>query len=65
MAGLNRISECGMRMSIEKGAFYLVQGPSGAGKTTFLRLINRLEEPISGEIRFHAGLYYIFSKPRR
>ena len=41
-----------LTLSIEQGAFYLLQGPSGAGKTTFLRLINRLENPDSGEIRF-------------
>ena len=41
-----------LSLSIHQGAFYLIKGPSGAGKTTFLRLINRLEEPISGEIRF-------------
>ncbi len=41
-----------MSLSIKKGAFYLVQGPSGTGKSTFLRLINRLEEPLSGDIRF-------------
>jgi putative ABC transport system ATP-binding protein len=41
-----------LSLSIEKGSFYLIKGPSGAGKTTFLRLINRLEEPDSGIIRF-------------
>ena len=41
-----------LSLSLEKGAFYGIQGPSGSGKTTFLRLINRLEEPLSGEIRF-------------
>ena len=41
-----------LSLSIEKGSFYLIKGPSGAGKTTFLRLINRLEEPVSGIIRF-------------
>lgn len=41
-----------LSLSIRKGALYLIKGPSGAGKTTFLRLMNRLEEPNSGEIRF-------------
>jgi len=39
-------------LTLREGGFYLVQGPSGAGKSTFLRLINRLEEPSSGEILF-------------
>jgi putative ABC transport system ATP-binding protein len=34
------------------GTFYLVRGPSGVGKSTLLRLINRLEDPGSGEILF-------------
>jgi UDP-glucose/iron transport system ATP-binding protein len=34
----------------------VIVGPSGAGKSTLLRLLNRLEEPSSGEIRFHAKL---------
>jgi putative ABC transport system ATP-binding protein len=52
-----------LTLSIEKGAFYLVQGPSGAGKTTFLRLITRLEEPVSGEIRFQDKPFDSYSPP--
>ncbi len=32
---------------------YAVIGPSGAGKSSFLRLLNRLDEPDSGEVLFH------------
>jgi putative ABC transport system ATP-binding protein len=32
---------------------HLIKGSSGSGKSTLLRLINRLEEPSVGEIRFH------------
>jgi len=28
-------------------------GPSGSGKTSFLRLLNRLDDPVAGAIRFH------------
>ncbi|MBX6364306.1 MAG: ATP-binding cassette domain-containing protein, partial [Gemmatimonadetes bacterium] len=28
-------------------------GPSGAGKTSLLRLLNRLDDPIAGEVYFH------------
>ena len=52
-----------LSLSIHKGAFYLVKGPSGAGKTTFLRLINRLEEPVSGEIRFQDKPFDSYSPP--
>ena len=53
----------GLSLSIHKGAFYLLKGPSGAGKTTLLRLMNRLEEPISGEIRFQDKLFDSYSPP--
>jgi putative ABC transport system ATP-binding protein len=52
-----------LSLPIEKGAFYLVKGPSGAGKTTFLRLMNRLEEPTSGEIRFKGKPLDAFPPP--
>ena len=36
--------------SVESGDIFSIMGPSGSGKTTLLRLINRLEDPESGEI---------------
>jgi putative ABC transport system ATP-binding protein len=38
---------------IPAGACTAVTGPSGTGKTTLLRLLNRLEEPDSGRICLH------------
>ncbi|CUU76661.1 amino acid ABC transporter%2C ATP-binding protein [Campylobacter hyointestinalis] len=35
---------------IKKGEVVAIIGPSGGGKSTFLRCINRLEEPTSGHI---------------
>lgn len=32
---------------------YTIIGPSGAGKSSLLRLLNRLDEPTSGEVIFH------------
>ncbi len=37
--------------SVNKGAFVLIQGESGIGKSTFLRLLCHLEEPTSGLIK--------------
>lgn len=37
-------------ISIGKGEFVYITGPSGAGKTTFLRLIYREVEPTGGQI---------------
>ena len=39
-------------LNIETGRFVGVIGRSGAGKSTLLRMINRLEQPSSGCIRF-------------
>lgn len=39
-------------LALPEGVFALVRGPSGSGKSTLLRLLNRLEQPISGEIRY-------------
>ena len=35
---------------IEKGEVISIIGPSGCGKSTFLRCMNMLEKPTSGEI---------------
>lgn len=39
-----------INLNIEKGDIYGIMGLSGAGKSTLIRLLNRLEEPTSGEI---------------
>ncbi len=38
--------------TIEKGEKVVIVGPSGSGKSTFLRCLNLLEQPTSGEIWF-------------
>lgn len=38
--------------NINKGEVLVIIGPSGSGKSTFLRCLNLLEEPTSGEIIF-------------
>lgn len=40
----------GIDVSIHKGEVVVVIGPSGSGKSTFLRCLNLLETPTSGEI---------------
>ncbi len=39
-------------LEFREGAFVFIHGASGCGKSTFLKLLNRLEEPLSGEIQF-------------
>lgn len=41
--------------SIDEGAFVTVLGSSGSGKTTALKLMNRLLEPDSGKIEFYGS----------
>lgn len=45
---LNRLS-----FSLHEGEIVALIGPSGGGKTTLLRLLNRLDEPSSGQILLH------------
>ena len=40
-------------MTVETGAITVIVGTSGSGKTTLLRMVNRLEEPTSGEVRIN------------
>ena len=47
---LDNISE-----HIKKGEKVVIVGPSGSGKSTFLRCINLLEQPTSGEIWFEGN----------
>ena len=43
----------GISTEIKKGDVVCVIGPSGSGKSTFLRCLNMLEKPDSGEILFN------------
>lgn len=45
----------GINEHIKKGEVVVVIGPSGSGKSTFLRCLNLLEEPTSGEIVFEGS----------
>jgi osmoprotectant transport system ATP-binding protein len=42
----------GLDLTIARGEFCVLIGASGSGKSTILRMINRLEEHTTGEIRF-------------
>lgn len=49
--GENKVLK-GVNEEIRKGEVLVVIGPSGSGKSTFLRCLNLLEKPTSGEIIF-------------
>jgi putative ABC transport system ATP-binding protein len=44
-------------VQVQVGEVLAVVGPSGSGKTSFLRLLNRLDEPTSGIVRFNVRDY--------
>ena len=50
-------------VQVQQGEILAVVGPSGAGKSSFLRLINRLDEPTSGTV-YLAGQDYKELGPR-
>ena len=53
----------GINCDVHKSEMVCIIGPSGSGKSTFLRCINLLEYPTSGEILYkgqkHNGIYCI------
>jgi ABC-type methionine transport system ATPase subunit len=44
----------GLEVDIPHGEMIALVGPSGAGKTSLLRLLNRLDDPVRGEILYRA-----------
>jgi len=60
VVALNNLS-----IDIEDGEFFVILGPSGAGKTTFLKVIAGLENPESGEIYFNGNLVNNIVTPKR
>ena len=41
-------------IEIPEGSIYGLLGPNGAGKTSFIRIINQITAPDSGELIFHS-----------
>ena len=53
--GKNKVLK-GIDFELVEGERVVILGPSGSGKSTFLRCINWMEEPTSGEIYFDGVL---------
>ena len=43
----------GVSIQVPEGSIYGLLGPNGAGKTTFIRIINQITAPDSGNITFN------------
>jgi putative ABC transport system ATP-binding protein len=52
-----RVVVSDISVQVRRGEVLAVVGPSGAGKSSFLRLLNRLDEPTSGTVRLEGRDY--------
>src|SRR6476660_7488026 len=53
----------GISVEVRTAEVLAVVGPSGSGKSSFLRLLNRLDEPTSGIVRFTGRDYRELAPP--
>ncbi len=63
VVGNNKIVD-NISLDVSQGAFMAIVGTSGAGKSSFLRLLNRLDEPTSGTV-YLQGVDYRTIQPRK
>jgi putative ABC transport system ATP-binding protein len=52
VAGVQRPRLDGVSLALPAEGITVLEGPSGAGKSTLLRLLNRLEAPTAGTVRY-------------
>lgn len=53
----NNVVLNGIDLNINKGDVVAIIGPSGTGKSTFLRCLNRLEKPEKASVCSHTDIY--------
>src|SRR6476620_5518610 len=54
---LDRALVSDISVQVRPGEILAIVGPSGAGKSSFLRLLNRLDEPTVGTVRLNGQDY--------
>jgi putative ABC transport system ATP-binding protein len=57
-AVVGRVLVSDISVQVQSGEVLAVVGPSGAGKSSFLRLLNRLDEPTGGTVRLNGQDYH-------
>jgi ABC-type transport system involved in cytochrome bd biosynthesis fused ATPase/permease subunit len=60
----DKVLVSGVSFEVRKGETLAIVGPSGSGKSSLLRLLNRLDEPTEGTVYFD-GVDYRQIEPRR
>ena len=56
-AVVGRVLTDDINVQVQIGEVVAVVGPSGSGKSSFLRLLNRLDEPTGGTVRLNGEDY--------
>ena len=51
-------------LSISRGAFFVLMGPTGCGKTTLLRLAGLIDKPFSGRMKYRSEVIPLRGKVR-
>jgi putative ABC transport system ATP-binding protein len=59
----NKVLVSDVSVRVHPGEVLAVVGPSGAGKSSFLRLLNRLDEPTSGSVFLNGQDYRAITPP--
>jgi putative ABC transport system ATP-binding protein len=52
-----KVLVAGVSITVAPGELVAITGPSGAGKSSFLRLVNRLDEPTGGSVMLDGADY--------
>src|SRR6201995_2155659 len=58
---IGKVLVAGVNIKVAPGELVAIVGPSGAGKSSFLRLVNRLDEPTGGTVILDGTDYHMIA----